>query len=768
MPLYTTYGNGVATDFPVPGAGTVLSVLVNGSGTSFTQPDGRHMLRLASPPPAGQTVVIDYALTVPRFRLEEFGGGTSATAAQNSAAFSAIFTATGGVCEIALGPGDYQVNAINLTTTAAVRLAITGSGMGITRLIQQDNTRVLLVNLNDPGIDPTPGSWVVLNAFTMVGTWQANQSLGGDSNRHVDIRRVAQVALSRVESQYCRMMALTALYCGDVSVNECRVLYCARDAINLASCYRTSVLGNHIRHCNDDAIAVHVTGAQFNPPPEGHVISGNYCEDSFGIKMLGARNSTVSNNVCRRVKGYGIYLNHEDPEGRSDHINVNISDNTILDVFQAACWPGFGNVQHGIFVGNRATSATLRVIGGTPTIARPEVTQYASNQAASKSVGARGIRITGNIIAQTLAKPTNNYTEFGFNRSAPALQRSFASGGWTDLTSTWASFTTINSGNAIVLTGFIDSVDILNNNIEGWSRGILPSASAGVFEVNVRGNRFFRIAQYAVDLESGAVRRGMFLLEGNFFDLDPYLENSQHNANGTWTLTTTQFGSVANTFNWDGPFFFVGNTFRNCHQIIRGGGNGRVVYAGNTYIMQPGSGFTHNNGGFNGATNRGIGFPNGALDPTARILWEDSDPTSATYGQVTHASGRAVAGSPGGSTVLAGITGDLWLNTDSTLGGIVGYRRLTTGTGNAIGTDWAIVGTRHGTSTQNGTGAQTVFTIPHGLGTTPAGAQVNAGSADARGPFHVSWDATNITVTYGAAPASGTNNVVLRWTVHGS
>lgn len=69
-----------------------------------------------------------------------------------------------------------------------------------------------------------------------------------------------------------------------------------------------------------------------------------------------------------------------------------------------------------------------------------------------------------------------------------------------------------------------------------------------------------------------------------------------------------------------------------------------------------------------------------------------------------------------------------------------------------------------GTSTQNGTGAQTAFTIAHGLGVRPTRVDVRPGSAAAAAAYYVTWDVTNITVTFTAAPASGTGNVVLNWT----
>jgi len=68
-----------------------------------------------------------------------------------------------------------------------------------------------------------------------------------------------------------------------------------------------------------------------------------------------------------------------------------------------------------------------------------------------------------------------------------------------------------------------------------------------------------------------------------------------------------------------------------------------------------------------------------------------------------------------------------------------------------------------GTVTFSGNGSTTTFTIAHGLASTPTKVLVTAGSNAAKGDFYVTADATNITVTYGTAPPSGTNNVVLNW-----
>ncbi|PAF31853.1 right-handed parallel beta-helix repeat-containing protein [Paenibacillus sp. 7516] len=77
--------------------------------------------------------------------------------------------------------------------------------------------------------------------------------------------------------------------------------------------------------------------------------------------------------------------------------------------------------------------------------------------------------------------------------------------------------------------------------------------------------------------------------------------------------------------------------------------------------------------------------------------------------------------------------------------------------------DFNLLRSQKGRFTGSGNGSATTFTIPHGLSGTPTFLNVTAGSTAARGDYFVSADATNITVTYGTAPVSGTNNVVLYW-----
>lgn len=60
---------------------------------------------------------------------------------------------------------------------------------------------------------------------------------------------------------------------------------------------------------------------------------------------------------------------------------------------------------------------------------------------------------------------------------------------------------------------------------------------------------------------------------------------------------------------------------------------------------------------------------------------------------------------------------------------------------------------------QNGDGTTTVFHIPHGLPAAPNDYYVTPRNAVSAALHFVTVDATNVDVTFIAAPASGTNNV---------
>lgn len=69
----------------------------------------------------------------------------------------------------------------------------------------------------------------------------------------------------------------------------------------------------------------------------------------------------------------------------------------------------------------------------------------------------------------------------------------------------------------------------------------------------------------------------------------------------------------------------------------------------------------------------------------------------------------------------------------------------------------------NGTVTRTGDSSNKIFTIAHGLTTTPVYADVTPMSTDAIGDYVISYNATNIVVTYQSAPPTGVNNLAFEW-----
>lgn len=128
-------------------------------------------------------------------------------------------------------------------------------------------------------------------------------------------------------------------------------------------------------------------------------------------------------------------------------------------------------------------------------------------------------------------------------------------------------------------------------------------------------------------------------------------------------------------------------------------------------------------------------------------------------GDATHRY-RSILGRAGSQAVIGRLIGNHGEFVASVFNNLTGLSHL----GNsAFSGTTTTYGDKAGTATFSGTGSQTAFTIAHGLYTTPATFGVVAQSAAAAAPFYVTADATNLTVTYTTAPASGTSNVVLNW-----
>lgn len=93
--------------------------------------------------------------------------------------------------------------------------------------------------------------------------------------------------------------------------------------------------------------------------------------------------------------------------------------------------------------------------------------------------------------------------------------------------------------------------------------------------------------------------------------------------------------------------------------------------------------------------------------------------------------------------------------------GIMDFSRITV---REIENIWNPILSNFSTATFNGTGAQTAFTVAHGIDGTPSVINITPRTAAAATGYYISAvTSTTFTVTYTTAPVSGTGNVSFHW-----
>lgn len=598
----------------------------------------------------------------------------SAGAAGIQAAYNSFIGTSGGI--IYLGPGTFFVGSVAINPVALVTLQ--GAGMGVS-IIQQTAAGVRAFDL--PGANN--GAYMAFIDFTVNGTWQSNQSLGGDGDRCFAIGGITRLLFQNIECTNSRQMSLTAGFGQEVTVTGCRIQNSARDCINLSSTQRCIVVNNVIRQANDDSVAIHQEAVDGNPPHEGHIVANNHIEDAPGIKLLGATKCVIANNTLRRVKAYGIYTDPGGVEGYSDQISVNIIGNVITDIISPNFYvPGGGGsvIAIGIFIGNAAKSFQKPVVGGVPPdINLPENLYYLSNTATAQNAGGQGYNIVGNTI-YGFTLPATTYATWGFGQM-------FYSTGFVnpDLSAGWKY-----SAQGIRFTGAILQANIQGNNFCGLSTCIgVDTGIAILDQLNISGNVIRRFSQSGISVETSTLRQGRILIENNTFDADPYFENANRTTplDGTWNGGFLPCAIDIVAFN---GYIVRGNNFRNLLGVHHFGSTGNVSYEGNTYYMLPASGMSLING--NNSGNKGIRIPNGLGSSTDIVVVEDSDPTSSTYGTELGRTSLTAGAMPTSGYWITGMFVKNIATVQSGTAGaeytVVGWSRLTTGTTNVLNTDW--------------------------------------------------------------------------------
>lgn len=518
-------------------------------------------------------------------------------------------TAGGGGVWIPTGYYTFADGGVDLAD--AENVVIFGDGMGATRVKQSTSNVCFTRSINAE----TNIRFIEIRDLTIIGQWEENQSLGGDNDRAISIHKADIARIIRVESLYNRQMGLKASQCGEVHIEGCRVQYCARDGINCDSSHRAKIINNTIRHCNDDGIALHTVTTIGDNPNWGQIVTGNFLEDTHGIKLLGAVKAIVAHNQGHRCKGYHFKVDDESAtnQGLNDVYGLTLAHNIFHDCINPALY-GSTNQLNSVYIGSRSDAQLAIEPGSPPTINKPENFVYQSNNASNERAGGHAIHIVGNSIRQTL-KNGVDYSDWGFGEL-------YYKDGWLDpeITATGHML----SGSGIVLNGALADVCIEGNDISGFSRcvrPVAPQSRPGNSPMTIKNNRFIRFATCAIGNSESEDFILPYMSEGNFFDGDPYFESDRRTTplDGTW-LSNSQY-PVAFVTTHQEYVVSDGDTFRNlAEQLYRTDTASQFLCRRPKVIGDP-------------VQFKGIGGLGKMPIPETQFICEDSDPRSNTYGQ---------------------------------------------------------------------------------------------------------------------------------------
>lgn len=412
--------------------------------------------------------------------------------------------------------------------------------------------QVTIVENDEPAIlvcDDSSGNGVYyFHDFALWGAGQTYATLGGDSNRTTNIYGAQKVTFERVGCYYSRQMGITAAYCDEVHVKDCDVQRCHRDAISVTECNRRFVTNNRIKDCADDSIACHSTYSGGNPPKQLNIITDNIIENAYGIVVIGAVKTVISNNVVDRAKGYCCKFIATGAQGENDVTDLLITDNVFTNVLDADLW-GAGSQNAYIIISHPTDSFVEPVVGGTtPRITLPELVSPVSNALNSVNAGGQRIRITNNIMAQTLPA-VDDYEDWGFGQF-------WYHSGYQALAISGA-FHALSDG--VSLNGAIIDVTISDNTLECLRYPVFFSTTfTSLGYVGVVSNKIRRTPFGGVVFANhgSSVKHGKLDIRDNDIDLDPFFESANRDyVNGsTATVTISQADPAVITWTTHGLF----------------------------------------------------------------------------------------------------------------------------------------------------------------------------------------------------------------------
>nr|WP_283949890.1 right-handed parallel beta-helix repeat-containing protein [Limobrevibacterium gyesilva] len=299
------------------------------------------------------------------------------------------------------------------------------------------------------------------------------------------------------------------------------------------------------------------------------------------------------------------------------------------------------------------------------------------------SPGAYWITVRGNKLTRTLPDVTS-LSQWGYGTTREAGQ--------------YGSFKTAVTNRflnmaGIYIAGAMRNSEISDNIIQiGMSTGesIVDAGSNGIqFDPNIqdlaldglkiRNNTIVGFGNAGIAFPVNIATQQRILVEGNIIEADPYFTSAARSPAGSNTWLSS--GPTGIVLNGTSGLLIARNHFR--HMVAPITGSGTYTAIGNLVYGRPAAiGYSASNQGVGTTYAAGVGWD---------YIIEESDPTSAAFGQMLQARVHTASAQP---TTGYWIVGQFVANSAVTAAGgkiLMGWLRLTTGNGHVTNTDWTPV-----------------------------------------------------------------------------
>lgn len=642
---------------------------------------------------AGGTVLATGLNTLNMTQYSGFGKGKASV---DSAAFTAALAVA------AAHPGTtilLPVGVINLTTTSGfvvpAHTTIRGAGMFRTKIVWNDAVATS-GNLVPAALFVSAGTTgshlqdVVLEDFKITGSWATAGVLR--SQYPIYFQYIDFLTVRRVCSEYSRGMGMTISNCSDVNVQDCLVRYCGQDGIYVNASPNVTVSNNTVVHCDDDGISVHSSTDDVWGVRSNLLITNNRLFDCQGIKVLSARQATISNNnisFCR-VHGISVATLSAIVQGAAATIAVTINGNTITNLYSRQNVDNAATGCPGIIIsGDSARAGSAAAIPGEAA-SGAVVNPYAyvlSNSIASNipTAGSHAITVVGNLIKRTL--PPCNSSVSGFTKVSDygfSPNGIFVAGGWFNGTLAASDF--LDYGISLSVN-VVRDVLISSNMFHGLKGGLFLGNSVRTAGVVFCNNSVIDFTEAGVQMNTFGASNNV-QINDNLFDGDPYVRASNRTGTvGNWTSTPAPPYGIY-LVNGSG-LFVLRNRFKNLWRVANIATTdiaNACAFDENIVEAWPAGGNGYNSG------NRGVAY----VEAEGGCLLQETDSAPADGSGFDSSVGQT----PIARTASSIPTGGFWAegrflrnSTPSIATGkiLLGWLRLTTGGGNVAGTDWQAV-----------------------------------------------------------------------------